>query len=157
MNRHDQIRDLLALAAAQVLDGAEQARVEAHVRECAECAAELASMRGIAGALGNLPAPQPSLGLAARTRLRVAAEMAARTKRRQYHLLITLLICFGWIITLLTLLAGRYFADDLAYFFNLSFAQFAIGFIGYTLLASVASAAFAGLIGPRVQAARRMS
>jgi anti-sigma factor RsiW len=157
MNQHDEIRTLLTLAAARSLDGAEQARVEAHIRECADCAAELASMQRIAAVLRSLPAPQPSLGLAARTRLRVAAEMAARTKRRQYHLLITLLICFGWIITLLTLLAGRYFADDLAYFFNLSFAQFAIGFIGYTLLASVASAAFAGLIGPRLQAARRMS
>lgn len=157
MNPHDEIRALLTLAAACALDGAEQARVEAQVHGCADCAAELASMQRIAAALGSLPAPQPSLGLAARTRLRVAAEMAARAKRRQYHLLITLLICFGWIITLLTLVAGTYFADDLGYLFNLSFAQFAIGFIGYTLLASVASAAFAGLIGPRVQAARRMS
>ena len=157
MNQHDQIRDLLALAAAQVLDGAEQARVEAHVRECAECAAELASMRGIAGALGNLPAPQPSLGLAARTRLRVASEMAARAERRRHHLVTTLLSCFGWAVMLLTLLAGRYFADDLSRLFHLSYAQFAIGFIGYTLLASLASAAFAGLIAPHVQAARRLS
>lgn len=156
MNPHDEIRALLALASAHALDGAEQAKVEAHVRECAGCAAELASMRGIAAALGSLPAVQPSLGLAARTRLRVAAEVAANARRRHYHLLITLLICFAWIITLLTLLAGRYFADDLAYLFHLSFAQFAIGFIGYTLFASLASAAFAGLIGPRVQAARRM-
>ncbi|HKT50927.1 MAG TPA: zf-HC2 domain-containing protein [Candidatus Angelobacter sp.] len=157
MNPHNEIRALLTLAAARALDGAEQARVEAHIRDCADCAAELASMQRIAAALGGLPAPQPSLGLAARTRLRVAAEMAARAKRRQYHILITLLVCFGWIITLLTLLAGRYFAEDLAYLFNLSFAQFAVAFIGYTLLASVASAVFAGLIGPRVQAARRMS
>lgn len=157
MNSHDEIRALLALASARALDATEQAKMEAHVRECAGCAAELASMRAIAAALGGLPAPQPSLGLAARTRLRVAAEMAASARRRHYHLLITLLICFGWIITMLTLLAGRYFADDLAYFFHLSYAQFVIGFIGYTLFASLATAAFAGLIGPRLQAARRMS
>ena len=157
MNPHDEIRALLALAAARALDGAERAKVEAHVRECAGCAAELSSMRGIAAALGNLPAPQPSFGLTARTRLRVAAEVAANARRRHYRLLITFLTCFGWIITLLTLLAGRYFADHLAYLFHLSFAQFAIGFIGYTLFASLASAAFAGLIGPRLQAARRMS
>lgn len=157
MNPHDEIRALLNLAAARALDEAERARVEAHIRECADCAAELASMQRIATALASLPVPQPSVGLAARTRLRVAAEMAAREKRRRNHLLITLLICFGWSITLLTLLAGRYFADDLVYLFNLSFAQFAIGFISYTLLASVASAAFAGLIGPHLQAARRMS
>jgi putative zinc finger protein len=157
MNPHDEIRALLALAAARALEGAEQAKVEAHVRECADCAVELSSMQGIAAALGSLPAPQPSFALAARTRLRVAAEVAANAKRRQYHLLVTLLICFGWTITLITLLAGRYFADDLVYLFHLSFAQFAMGFTGYTLFASLASAAFAGLIGPRLQAVRRMS
>jgi hypothetical protein len=157
MNPHDEIRDLLAFAAAQTLDGAQQAKVDAHIHECADCAAELASMQRITAALGSVPAPQPSLGLAARTRLRVAAEMAARAERRRQHLLITLLICFGWAITLLTLLAGRYFADDLAHLFRISFTQFAVIFIGYTLVASVASAAFAGLIGPRLQAARRMS
>jgi Putative zinc-finger len=157
MNPHDEIRALLTLAAAQTLDGSQQARVDSHIRECADCASELASMRAIAAGLGNLPVPQPSLGLAARTRLRVAAEMAARAERRRQHLVITLLICFGWAITLLTLLAGRYFADGLAHLFRISFTQFAIGFIGYTLFASIASAAFAGLIGPRLQAARRMS
>ena len=114
-------------------------------------------MQGIAGALGNLPAPQPSLGLAARTRLRVASEVAARAERRRHHLVTTLLSCFGWTVMLFTLLAGRYFADDLSRLFHLSYAQFAIGFIGYTLLASLASAAFAGLIAPHVQAARRLS
>jgi anti-sigma factor RsiW len=157
MNPHDEIRDLLALAAAQSLDNAEQTRVEAHVRVCAECASQLASLRTIAASLRNLPEPQAALGLAARTRMRVAAEMAGRAERRRHRLLITFLICFGWAITLLTLLAGRYFADDLAHLFRISFTQFAVGFIGYTLFASVASAALAGLIGPRLQAARRMS
>ena len=45
MNPRDEIRALLALAAARALEGAEQAKVEAHVRECADCAVELSSMQ----------------------------------------------------------------------------------------------------------------
>ncbi|MGE5321310.1 MAG: hypothetical protein ACM3SW_00510, partial [Actinomycetota bacterium] len=119
------------------------------------CAARLASLREVTAALGSLPVPQPSLGLAARTKLRVAGELAARAEHRRQHLLIGLLIGFGWVLTLLTLFAARYFAGDLAELLHVSNAAFAVGFASYALLAALASAGLVGVIGPRHQAARR--
>jgi anti-sigma factor RsiW len=157
MDEHTEIRDLLALAAAGALEPGEQQRVEAHLRDCAACARDLAGLRALAAELRIVPAPQPSLGLAARTRARVAAEFTARAERRRYHLLLGLLISFGWLLTLLTVLVFRYFGEDLARFFRLSFSELEIGLIAYTLLAALATAAFAGLAGPRHQAQRRTS
>lgn len=157
MNHHDEIRSLLALAAAGDLQPNEQQRVDVHLRECAACSQELAVLRVLAAELRVLPAPQPPLGLGARTRARVAAQLGARAERRRHHLLVALLISFGWIVTLLTLGAARYFGDDLARLLRLSFVEFQVAFISYTLLAALATAAFAGLAGPRHQAQRRTS
>lgn len=147
MNEHEQLQGLLALAAAEALDQRELAQVQTHLRGCPECAARLVSLRELAGRLGSLPAPQPSHGLAARTRLRVAGELAARAERRRQNLLIGLLICFGWVATLLTVFAARYFAADVAELLHVSFTEFALGFISYSLLAVLASAGFAAAIG----------
>jgi anti-sigma factor RsiW len=157
MNEHTEIQGLLALAAAGALEPAEQARVDGHLRTCAACAKELAGLQALAAELSILAAPQPPLGLAARTRARVAAELAARAERRRHHLLLGLLISFGWLLTLLTLLAARYFGDDVARLFRLSFSDVEIGFFAYTLLAALASAAFAGVAGPHHHAQRRTS
>lgn len=157
MHYHDEIRRLLALAAAGDLQPDEQQQVDEHLRECAACTRELAVLRVLAAELKILPVPQPSPGLGARTRARVAAQLAARAERRRHHLLIGLLISFGWAVTLLTLAVPRYFGDDLARLLRLSFTEFQVAFISYTLLAALATAAFAGLAGPRHQAQRRTS
>ena len=156
MSEHEQIQGMLALAAAGALDESELAQLQMHVSGCPECAARFASLRELTAALGSLLVPQPALGLAARTRLRVAGELAARAERRRQHLLIGLLIGFGWVLTLLTLFAARHFAGDLADVLHVSLTEFAIGFIIYALLAALASAGFAGVIGSRYQAARRI-
>lgn len=157
MNRHDEVRGLLALAAAGELEAEEQRRVNEHVRECAACAQEMASLRELAAGLRILPAPPVSLGLAARTRARVAAEFAARQERRRHHLLLSLLIIFGWVLTLVALATVHWFGDDMARLLHVTAAQFELGFFGYGLLAAIASAAFAALAGPRVQGQRRLS
>ena len=157
MNRHDDVRGLLALAAAGELEAEEQRRVNDHLLECAACAQEMASLRELAAGLRILPAPSVSLGLAARTRARVAAELAAREERRRHHLLLGLLIVFGWGLTFAALGAAHWFGDDMARLLRVSATQFELGFIGYGLLAAIASAAFAALAGPREQAQRRLS
>ncbi len=155
MNDHKEIRSLLALAASGDLQPDEQKRVDGHLRECADCRREFAVLRALAENLRILPEPHPSLGLAARTRARVIAEVAARAERRRQHVLLALLICFGWILTLLTLFLGGRLVAVLAQMMGFSPAQFVAGFIGYTVLTVLASAAFAALIGPRLQATRR--
>ena len=42
------------------LSPAERAAVEAHLRDCPACAAELAAMRGMSGAFANAAPPEPS-------------------------------------------------------------------------------------------------
>ena len=156
MNEHEQVQGLLALAAAGALDESELAQLQTHLRGCPECAARLASLREVTVGLGSLPAPQPALGLAARTRLRVAGELAARAERRRQHLLLGSLICFGWVLTVFTLFAARYFATDLAELLHISSAEFALGFISYALLSTLASAGFAAVIGSRYVDRRRI-
>lgn len=155
MNEHDEIRSLLSLAAAGALEPDEQTKLNAHLRGCTECAARLASFSNIATALGKLPPARPPLGLAARTQARVTAEIAERAERRYHHLLLALLICFGWILTLATLFLGRHFAPDMAQIMRVSPAQFVDGFISYAFFSALASAAFAAVIGLRLQATRR--
>ncbi len=50
------MRELLPELAAGALDAAIRARVEAHVAECAECAAELETIRLVRAAFANAPA-----------------------------------------------------------------------------------------------------
>ena len=72
------VTELLALATAEALDSAEAARVEAHLRECAACAAEAVEWRRLAEGLGRLPPARPSRSLVARTVEAVEAHLAQR-------------------------------------------------------------------------------
>lgn len=51
-----EMRELLPELAAGTLDAATRARVEAHVAECTECAAELETLRLVRAAFSNAPA-----------------------------------------------------------------------------------------------------
>ena len=51
MSEHDQIRELLALAAAGALDASEESRLSAHLRSCPDCASELSSWQEMGAAL----------------------------------------------------------------------------------------------------------
>ena len=80
MSEH--VHDRLALAAAGALeDEAEARRVEAHLAECAECAADAAAWATLSGELRRLPSPRVPAALAARTRAGVEARFAARAER----------------------------------------------------------------------------
>src|SRR5581483_8199770 len=52
---HDEIRGQLNDYLEDALDPAQAARVAAHVRQCAACAAELATLRATIDLLGTLP------------------------------------------------------------------------------------------------------
>jgi predicted anti-sigma-YlaC factor YlaD len=99
----ESVRDLLALSAAGALDAAGERRVAEHARECAPCAAELASLGEIAGLLGRLPAVPPSPGLVLQTQLLVAAE----ADRREGTRLAIAAVALAWAIAIATWAAGR--------------------------------------------------
>lgn len=82
---HDEFRDLLAAHAMDLLGPAERASVLGHVSQCAECAAELESLRSTVGALA-LAAPDRSFdarrcnGVRSRLLARTAADRDARAR-----------------------------------------------------------------------------
>jgi anti-sigma factor RsiW len=114
MNTHSEIRDLLGLAASGLLDSTEEKMVRAHLRECAECAAELAQWQIITQALGQQPAPPFSASLARATVAQVRQAHLAQSEVRTRNFFLSVAIGFGWLFSALTILllsaVIRYFA-----------------------------------------------
>jgi anti-sigma factor RsiW len=101
MSGHEEIRDLLTLAAAGALDAAGQRRVEDHLRECRDCRAELEGWQQLTGALKQMPTPQAPMGLVERTRRRMERQAAARVEQQRRRVLLMWLTAFAWASTLL--------------------------------------------------------
>jgi predicted anti-sigma-YlaC factor YlaD len=100
MTTHANIRQLLALSAAGLLEAADERRVREHVHECAECAAALDELAAVSADLSRLPAPIAPADLLARTEARVAAEQAAQAGLRHGALLAVGAGLFAWMATL---------------------------------------------------------
>ena len=151
MKEHSEIRELLTLAAAGALDAAEQGRVQEHLRHCEACRAEFAGWSRLSGVLQELPTPQAPSGLVEQTRRAMEMRAAAQRERRAGHFRLGLLLLFAWMVTLLNwpllqLLNGR-----LEQWMNVSSGRLTAIWTGYVLLAWMATALAAGLLGRRRQ------
>jgi anti-sigma factor RsiW len=82
MTSHETVRPLLALSAAGLLDAAEERSVREHTHDCAECAAELATLGNLAAALAILPSPSAPPDLLPRTQQCIAADRDRREAQR---------------------------------------------------------------------------
>jgi hypothetical protein len=96
MSKHEQNAARVALAAAGVLSPEELREVEQHARECPACRRELEVWGVYARGLGQLPKPELSPGLVARTQARVLRERSAAAERRQSNVLFGALAAFSW-------------------------------------------------------------
>jgi hypothetical protein len=99
MSEHDEIRELLPLAAAEALETFEDRRVREHVSRCPSCASELQGFLGLREALRQLPAPEPSPALLGRTRALLERESTARADSPLSLGGVALLVVFAWIWT----------------------------------------------------------
>jgi anti-sigma factor RsiW len=149
MDEHFEIRELLTLAAAGVLDDSRQRRVEDHLRTCRDCCRELALWQGLTGALEALPTPQAPLGLVERTRLQMASRAAARAEQRYSHNLLVWLMVFTWINTLVSWLGFRWISQRLLLALGVSATGLTAAWILYTLAAWAATALAVALLGRR--------
>lgn len=158
MSDHDRFRALLALHVAGGLSQKENEQIELdeHLGQCAACRAELSGLRAIAADFKSIPLPQPSLGLAQRTRARIAAELAAKEERRQQHKVLALVIGFAWMVTGLSWIAGRFLVADFAAWLRISLETCMTVFVSYTIFAATASLAIAGLLATRHRNERRL-
>jgi predicted anti-sigma-YlaC factor YlaD len=148
---HDEIRELLTLAAAGVLSGEEQKQVEEHLQSCSECRAEFAAWSRLAGALEELPTPQAPAGLVERTRGAMERQAAVKAERRQQRWLFAWLTAFAWITTLLTWPVFQLVGTRVGEFVDLSWTHMGVGgaWVFYILLTWTLSALAAGMLGRR--------
>jgi len=110
---HDEIRALLVLAAAGVLEPVEQRRVDEHAAVCEECSAELAALASLARGIRSLSTPVIPQGLAARTQARLRARQGAAREERVSGAIVLFLALFAWTITLLPLLVSGVLGNTL--------------------------------------------
>jgi len=79
---HDALREQVALYAIGALDAGERAAVAAHLRGCAECAAELATLAPVSGAMAQIVTQrEPPAALRARVLSSIASSASAPPRR----------------------------------------------------------------------------
>jgi len=147
MKEHLIVRDLLTLAAAGMLDPAEERRVQNHVGKCESCRAELGEWVHIAGALNELPTPQASPRLVIQTQ-RLLLHTASAKKRQASQLGMALLVAFSWMVAFMTLGFVRMLDMPLAQWLDVSSTTVWVTYIGITWFATALAA---GLLGKHWQ------
>lgn len=98
MSEHEEIRSLLALAAAGALDEEEELRVARHLSTCTACAAEAETWQALARGLRVLPTPQAPAHLAERIQFRVAGELTALEETRASESMVRMLVVASWAV-----------------------------------------------------------
>lgn len=143
------VRDRLALAAARALDPAEEARVEAHLRECEACAAEAGEWRRLAERLGRLGAPRPSRALLARTVEAVEERLAERSERAWNRAALGFLVAFAWTLAVASWLLFDLVTGELALRLDRAVGPTAAWYAAYMVAGWLTAGAAAALLGRR--------
>jgi predicted anti-sigma-YlaC factor YlaD len=143
------VTELLALATAEALDPAEGARVEAHLRECAACAAEAGEWRRLAEGLGRLPSARPSRALVARTVEAVEARLAERAEQAWNRAALGFLVAFAWTMAVVAWLMLDLVTGALALRFDRPVGLTAAWYAAYVVAGWLTAGAAAVLLGRR--------
>ena len=147
MTEHEQIRELLALAAAGALPPEEIQRTERHAALCAECAAELQTWHSLSQGLRRLPTPQPRPEVVERARARAEARLAEAAEQRWNQRVMIFLVAFAWLMTLLSWPFYRLVSRGLFEFYQPGFVPGWMGFAAWTALGWIAVGAAAIFLG----------
>jgi len=146
---------MMALGACGGLDPAQERALEAHARDCADCATEWDGWRALTGDLKRLPTPQAPAALVARTRMRILAQLSEANARRENLRILAFLELFAWTTTLLTWFLIRPLGSHVAGWLDLHFMHQWIWFAAYVGLGWLSAATAAILLGTRGRMARR--
>lgn len=151
------VEDRLALHAARGLDPGEEARVEAHLRECSACAAAARSWQVLAEGLRELEDPRPEPGLLARTRTTVERRLAARADQAWNRAALGFVIVFGWTLTGVVWMVLEFLLGQVATRLDRPLGSTVLWFAGYLVVGWVTAAAAALLLGRHAQEEGRMA
>lgn len=157
MSEHDEIRGLLALAAAGALEPEEEERLARHIESCSACATEAVSWQSIAGHLRRLPTPQPSAALVQRTRVLVEARLAEEAESRWQRGVMIFVVTFAWVLTIVSWPLVRLVTGGLLELLDPRLNQTWISFAGFTTLVWLAGGTAAVLLALRQRRERRMA
>jgi len=127
-NIHQRAEQLFAQSLVEGLSSSDQAWLEAHVRECPECARQTASTQELLRALRNVPVSIPH-DLAARTQLRVRLRAEESAQTSTSGALLWIITAASWLLGVLSApLVWRGFAW-LGVEFNLPKPMLELGFV----------------------------
>ena len=157
MSEHDKIRELLPLAAAEVLEPNEERLLAEHLRGCTSCAAQLEEWRLLAGGLRRLPTPQPRGVVVERARAAAQIRLAEHIEARWNHAVMFGLIVFAWIVTLMSWPVVRFFSGGFLSMLDPRFSHTWIVFGVFTTLVWVAGGAAAALLSLQQRRERRFA
>jgi anti-sigma factor RsiW len=151
------VADLLALEAAGALTAAEAARVDAHLRECADCAAEAEAWRGLADDLRRPEAVRPSRELVARTRVAVEQHLAERGERRWNQAALGFLVAFAWTLAVVAWAVFDLVAGEVALWVGRPLGSVAGWYALYLVAGWVTAGAAAVLLGRKAREEGRIA
>jgi len=157
MNDHDEIRALLALAAAGALEPEEEDRVAGHIQSCSACASEAASWQSIASHLRRLPTPQPSPGVVQRARAVAEARFAEDAESRWQRGMLIFVVTFAWVLTIVSWPLVRLITGGLLDLLDPRLNQTWITFAGFTTLVWLTGGTAAVLLSLRQRRERRLA
>jgi anti-sigma factor RsiW len=157
MNEHDEIRELLSLAAAGALDAKDESRVAAHANSCGDCARELQTWQEIQAGMRRIPTPQVPPALFARTIALARAGIAEESERRFERRLLAVGVILSWVLTALSWPLAQLLAKGWMAVLGVGFTQRWENFAVLTALCWLAGGAAAVLLGWHRQRERRLA
>jgi anti-sigma factor RsiW len=157
LESHEQIRELLALAAAGALTPEEELLVARHRETCDECSAELERWDVLTGGLRRLPTPQPRATVVERARAQAETRLAQEIEHRWQRAVIIFLALYAWILTLVTWPIFRLITGGLLTRFGPGFNHSWFLFAAFTILVWATGGVAAVLLGRHRQQGRRMA
>jgi hypothetical protein len=127
-NIHQRAEQLFAQSLVEGLSSSDQAWLEAHLRECADCAQQTVSTQQLLRALRNVPVATPR-DLAVRTQLRVRLRAEESAQTSTSGALLWIITAASWLLGVLSApLVWRGFAW-LGVEFNLPKPMLELGFV----------------------------
>lgn len=157
IHEHPKFRELLALAAAGVLDASEEQPLAAHVGVCPDCAASLDRWQQIGASLRRIPTPQAPAALVSRTILLAQTRLAEESTRRTERRMMALMLVFSWAFVAVSWPLAQLFAHGWESLLGFSFEQGWKNFVIFTSFCWLAGAAAAILLAMRRSRQRRFA
>lgn len=156
-NEHDAVREFLPLAAAGVLDAAEEARLTAHIRLCPDCDANLGAWQQLGAGLRRIPTPRASSALIERTIALTQSRLTQESDRRSERRIVTLVLIFSWAFVAISWPLAQLLAHGWESLLGFGFEQGWENFVVFTAICWMSGGAAAVLLAMRRSRERKLA